>query len=799
MEVLLSWLKEFINLDSLSIDDICDTLTRIGLEVEDVKQIGCGEEYFKDLVVGEVIECTKHPNADRLNCTKVDIGSGVILDIVCGAPNVKVGLKVVVAKVGATLRTYSGEKFKIKKSKIRGEISDGMLCADDEIGISNNHECIIELDAKYNVGQSCYEIYKDKFEKDYLISISLTPNLSYASSYLGIAKDLSAALNIKTNIHFAKQDIKKLDKNTLIVDIDDNNLCNRFSCILVKNVKIKESSKVVKDRLLNSGIKPINNIVDLSNYVMLELGTPLHVYDFNKIDKNMKITTASDKEFLALNNKKYTIKNDIVVSDCKDILVLGGVIGGLSSFVSDNTTDILIECASYSRAHIRATSKRLNLSTEASYRAERGVDENNILNVLNKYLEYLIAQEPNVEIYGYVDINNCNLSQKKIETSFTNINKIIGQNIEESTIIDILNRLEIITEVDDDKITAIIPSYRKNIECENDIVHEILRFYGYNNLNYSEYENKTINIARSNKVIDIKNTFCNILCSNGFYEIRTNPLISKQNVINAENIVELKNPSSSFLNALRNNLIYNGLEVIEYNINHSNKVLNLFEFGKTYRRHHDDFIEQEHLAIYISGHEARDNENKYLSNGFFELKKYVLKLLHSYNLNDFKLEEPQLDIAKIISGRSISYKNETIGYLGNVSSRLLNIYGINQDVFFADLYFYKILELIVNCPPTTYKEISKYQIIKRDLSIILDENINFENVKNTIIGSSKKITSVRLIDIYIDKNNTQKKTYSISFYIDPGDDNMSNNEILSILNNVIDKCEKDLRAVIRKE
>ena len=801
MKILLSWLEEYIDLSNLNINDISDTLTHIGLEVEDIKQIGCDEEYFNNLVVGEIIECKKHPNADRLYCTKVDVGSGIKLNIVCGAPNVKVGLKVVIAKVGATLISYSGEKFRIKKSKIRGEISEGMLCAEDEIGISNNHECIIELDEKCTVGQGCYEIYKERFIKkmDCLISVNLTPNLAYSSSYLGIAKDLGAALNVKTNTKYTKQDVKELDKNILDVDITDNSLCNRFSCILIRNVDIKESPKFIKDRLINSDIKPINNVVDLSNYVMLELGIPLHVYDFKKIGKNIKIETANGEEFSALNKKTYILKDDIIVSDSKDILALGGVIGGLSSSVDDNTTDILIECASYNKTYIRKTSTRLNLKTEASYRAERGIDENNIPNALNKYLEHLITQEPDIEICGYTDIINCNLSKRRINTSFTNINKIIGQSLDKNIIKDILNRLEIVTEIDNDNITAIIPSYRKNIEYENDIIHEILRFYGYDNLCYNEYyEHKILTKDYASRIIDVKNTFSDILCSNGFYEIRTNPLISKENVINKDNIIELKNPSSNYLNVLRNNLIYNGLEVIKYNINHSNKTLNLFEFGKTYEKNDADFTEQEHLAVYISGHDTKD-ANIYTNNPFFELKKYVFKLLHSYKLIDLTLNELQQDVSKLISGKTIFYKNEMIGYLGNVSDNLLNIYGITQDVFFADLYFYKILELISNYPPITYKDVSKYQIIRRDLSLILDENIKYEDVEKTIIQSDKKINSVNLIDIYINENNPQKKTYSISFYIDPGNENIDNNEILMLFNKVIDNCEKHLGAIIRKE
>ena len=800
MKILLSWLKEFIKLDDINVENIEKTLTEIGLEVEDVKNIGINKKYFENLVVGEIIECGKHPNADRLNYTKVDIGNGVILNIICGAPNVKKGLKVVVAKDGSILKTFSGEELKIKKSKIRGEISEGMLCAEDEIGISNNHQCIIELDEKYNVGEKCYDIFKEILKEDYLITVDLTPNLSYSSSYLGISKDLGAVFKIKPNINYENYEIKKLSSDILNVNIANNEICNRFSCLLIKNVKITESPEIIKKRLQYCDIKPINNVVDLANYIMLEYGNPLHVYDFNKIGKNIKIGTTNEIEFLALNNKKYILANDITVIDDKEVLSLGGVIGGLNSAVSNDTSDILIECASYDSTYIRKTSSRLNLKTDASYRFERGIDEKNIVNVLMKYLECLKKEQQDIKIEGYIDINNCESSLQKIETSFTNINKIIGQNIDKNIVKDILERLDIIAQFNDDNITATIPSYRKNIKCQNDIVHEILRFYGYNNLRYDEInEHKMLKKQPSNQTLEIKNTFRNILCSNGFYEIRTNPLISKNEIIDKSDVVELKNPSSNYLNVLRTNLIYSGLEVIKYNINHSNKCLKLFEFGNIYKKNNNDFIELQHLAIYISGDNivkfSTENEN----NDFFTLKKYVFKLLSSYNFVDLKLKESTTDLKDLIDGLDIIYKNETIGYLGKLSAKLLDNYEINQNVFFANLYFYKILELIKNCPPTIYNEISKYPIIKRDLSLILDKNVKFEDVKNVIKKVNPKINDVKLFDIYVDKNNTEKKTYSISFYIDPKDKNIENNEITDIFNKTIENCEKYLNAQIKRE
>lgn len=800
MNILLSWLNEFIKINNTDVNVISKTLTEIGLEVEDVENIGNNPKYFENVVVGEIIECKKHPNADNLNCTKVNIGNNVILNIVCGAPNAKEGLKVVVAKEGAILKSFLGEEIKIKKTKIRGEISEGMLCAEDEIGISDDHKCIIELDKRHNVGQNCYNIFKEILKEDYLLSISLTPNLSYASCYLGIARDLGIPFKIKPIFNYEEYKIKKISSDILTVNIADNNICNRFSCLLIKNIRVKESPEIIKKRLIYSGIKPINNIVDLSNYIMLEYGNPLHVYDFNKVGKNIKIEISNGKDFLALNGKKYTSINDIVVSNDKEILSIGGVIGGLNSSVTNNTTTILIECASYNSSYIRKTSTRLNLKTEASYRFEREIDDSNTLNILNKYIEYLQKQQSDIEIEGYLDIYNNNLTQQKIETSFTSINKIIGQNIDKNLIKSILDRLDIVTEINGDNILAIIPTYRKNIKYENDIVHEILRFYGYNNLVYDNLnEQKIFNKSINNQTLDIKNTFSNILCSNGFFEIRTNSLISKSEIIDSENIIELKNPSSNYLNALRNNLIYSGLEVIKYNINHSNKYLKLFEFGNIYKKNDDDFIELQHLAIYISESSNLKIQSKNEDIDFFLLKKYVFKLLYSYGLSDIKLEETINDLKGLINGVNIIYKNEIIGYLGGVSNKLLDNYKINQSVFFANLYFYKILKLIRCSKHTILNEVSKFPIVKRDLSLILDKKIKFEEVKNTVKNISSKITKIELFDTYIDKNNPEKKTYSISFYIESKDKNLENSEISAIFDKVIENCEKHLCAEIKKE
>ena len=823
MKILYSWLKDFINLDGITIDELCNSLTKIGLEVENYEEYGKKINNFEGLVVGEIVECYKHPNADKLSCTKVKIDdSGNLLNIVCGAPNVKVGLKVVVATINSILKTYSGEEFKIKKSKIRGEISEGMLCAEDEIGLSNNHDCIIELDTNLKVGTPIRDVYNDKNtdennkEQDYLINVDLTPNRGYCTSYLGIARDLKTIIKRDINDltpdlndkYLKDNNIEILNKDLLDIKIDNLDVCKRYCGIVLKNVNIKESSDLIKYRLQAVGVKSINNIVDLTNYIMFSYGQPMHAYDLDKIKGhvvNVKLN-CKNRKFNALNKEEYNIENDIVVEDNDDILSLAGIIGCIDSSIDENTKNILLESAYFNNSYIRKSCNRLKIRTEASYRFERIVDENNTFTCILKYIENLKKTDNNFKTEGYVDLNYLEKNSNIIETDFEEIYKIIGQEIDKNIILEILKSLDIDIKINDNKIILKIPSYRKNIEFIGDIVDEILRIYGYNNLNLDNYHvkeffNENKYEENQDKYLDLKNNFTNILCANGFNEIRTNSLVSKNDILDNDknNIIELLNPSSNECEILRTELIFSGLNIIKYNINHNNKNLKLFEFGKIYKYVDDKIEENKRLSTFISGSENSTWQNEYIKDNnynFFTIKKTVLNLLNSYKFKNILLNNIENEY---INGLEIIINNKNIGYFGIVNDSLLKKYNINQDVFYANLYIEDILKLILNKKSIIVDEVSKFLPIKRDLSLLIDKNIEFKNIIDVIRElKDKRIKDIELFSIYESKDDPLKKTYSISFYIVDNEKNLNNDEINEIFNNVIKTCEDNLHAIIRR-
>ena len=795
MKILYSWLNDFIDLSTIEINDVVNGLTNIGLEVESVDEYNIDFDILDNLVVGEVIECYKHPNADRLHCTKVKINENDVLDIVCGAPNVKEGLKVVVAQVGTTLKTFSGEIFKIKKATIRGKESFGMLCAEDEIGLSNNHDCIIEVPSNFNIGTKVSEIYKNRPKKDYLISVDLTPNRSYAASYLGIARDLSVLFNIKLKQKDKLYDFKTINSDFIKVEVPDTNLCNQYSYLLIKNVKVCPTFEIIKYRLTKIGCKSINNVVDISNYVMFEYGHPIHVYDYNKIKGSIYIGRDKKNKFNALNGIEYNLDNDIIVKDEDKVLSLAGVIGGQSSSVDFNTTDILIECACFNNVDIWKTSKRLSINTEASYRFSRFIDPTDTEIVLSEFINLLYSKQPQIDIKGYINksFNSSQLSE--IRTTFSYINKVIGQEIAKNTILDILNRLDIKTVENDDNLIATIPLYRFNIVGRNDLIDEILRIYGYNNLNDKSLFNISYPFNECSKYLEfnIRNDIYDILCSNGFYEIRTNSLVSSDMCV-SENIVELSNSSSIYQNVLRDNLLFSTLNVIKYNLNRGNEYIKVFELGSVFNKFGDDFIERKHLFLGITGKDI-NYFKKNIENDFYNLKQYVFKIFYAYNLTNIELEDFE---NKYLSGVKIKFSGENIGYIAMVSDFLENKFEFKEPVYVSDIDFEKLINIIKNSILTEYIQVSKFNSIKRDLSLIVDNDVKYDIICKTIKSVDKRIESVLLLDVYINDNLKNKKTYTVSFIINSGDLNLDNNEITTIFENVIKKCESDINAEIKR-
>ena len=769
MKISLNWLNDFVDLKNLNSEQICKILTSCGLETGGVEIFNpvnnCGE-----FLIGEIVDCWPHPNADKLKCTLVDIGQEEKLNIVCGAPNARKGIKVVVAPVNANLVSFSGEKFKIKKSKIRGEVSEGMLCAEDEIGLSEDHEKIIELNTDLPNGSSLKKIYNDQE----VIEIDITPNRADACSHLGVARDLKAVKNLHLNYPdlFKFKNVINNPKSAILCDE-----CPRLSTVIVKNLKVTNSPVWIQERLKAVGIRSINNIVDITNYVMLELGQPLHAYDLASIENENLIIRKSQpgEKFLALNKENYELTgNELVVADEKKILSLAGVMGGLNSGVKENSTSILFESACFNSSIIRKTSKKLNLKSEASYRFERGTDPFITLTALQRVCFLLKQQQPDILFENVTDSFVKEPEYRKIYFNYERAKKLIGIEIPNETIAEILTRLDIRLEnISHEGFTALVPPYRVDVCREADLIEEILRIYGYDNIPCEENFKMTILKDQFNNVANanfIKNKISKVLATRGFQEIFTNSLTSNENA--ADDKIVLINSVSSKLNAMRTSMLPNILEVVDYNFNHDQKVIKIFEIGKTYHKDVEKNIyEVEHCACAIA-----NKKQKIFS--FFDLKNEIYNVFRSLGFTNLKenLEE---------DGVEIFIQEEKV-------CSIKNIFHNDYEIFFADILLNKIPKLQMS----VYSEISKFPSVVRDLSLVVNKNVSYQDVKKVVENfNSEFITDYKVVDVY-EKNLSDKKTYTISFTLNSLKHTLSDKIIQTTMSNLIAEFENKIQAKI---
>lgn len=804
MKILLSWLNEFINIKSKDINSVLKNLTSIGFEVSNITP----KYKFNipaTIVVGHVISCQKHPNADKLYCTKVDIGSK-ILDIVCGAPNIKTGLNVVVAQEGSTIYSYSGESIKIKNRKIRGQESYGMICAEDEIGISEQHDQIIEVDIKYHKGTKVSDIY-NKIE-DYILDVDITPNRCYALSHFGFAHDIKA---IYTDINITLPKVQNNIQNKLSnfnVNIKPYDLCSHYCGVLVKNVHITSSPSWLQERLKSVGIKTINNVVDITNYIMFSYGQPLHAYDFDKINGGIHVVTSTpNSTFLALDKKQYTLEDDIIIADySNNILSLGGIIGGQNTAIHSSTKNIFFESANFDIKKIRHTTHRLGIQTEAAYRFSRGIDEDLTFFSLLQAVDMLTQQQQNIVIEGYIEEGNIQ-KKNKITLSYDYIQNKIGVNIALDYIMQICKKLDIEIigqrkQNNDTILTCEIPRYRTNIQNRDDIVDEILRINCFDIVTLKNYKYKFAkDIECDNNVFrqhDFEKKISNILCANGFFEIITNPLISHDYIYkNNDDIIHILN-STITKDTLRDNMIYSMLEVIQHNIHNGNKSLRLFEFGKTYCKSVGGYTETNHLAIAITGEWEKDWWHNEIKDPFFYIKENIYLLLNSFkieNLNEKIIHDEHY-------GRCIEilYHNAAICRYGIVNNTILSKFDLEEQVFFADIYIHDIFNIIDKKEIDIYTHIANYPIVKRDMSFVFKKDIPFEDIKNVInnIGI-KEIMEYKLFDVFMDNNKLGKdlKVYSFTFYLQSQLGTMKDKEIKSIMNKIITIMQETFDAKLK--
>tara|TARA_B110000503_G_scaffold91851_1_gene138615 strand:+ start:2752 stop:5178 length:2427 start_codon:yes stop_codon:yes gene_type:complete len=808
MKISYNWLKQFLQID-WEASKTGELLTDLGLEVEGIETKESIKGALKGIVVGEVLTCIQHPNADRLKITTVALGTEGSVQIVCGAPNVAVGQKVPVATIGAILYDKQGEGFKIKKGKIRGEESFGMICAEDELGLGAGHDGIMVLDASLKVGISVAEVFN--IEVDEVFEIGLTPNRSDAMSHFGVARDLRAGLMQRDiNLELISPSVSDfhVDERTLRfdVEVDEKQQALRYCGISITDVTVKDSPEWIQNKLKAIGLTPKNNIVDITNYVLHELGQPLHAFDAQKIKGN-KILVKTLKEgttFTTLDNIERTLSSeDIMICDADSSpLCIAGVFGGSASGVTEHTTSIFLESAYFNPVSVRKTAKRHALNTDASFRFERGIDIN-----LTKYALKRAALLIEEYAGGKMGSDISDFYPEKIEDyqvffSYDNAYRLIGQEIPKETIKKILASLEIkINSETEGGLGLTIPSYRTDVQREADIIEEILRVYGYNNIEFSHKLNTSISFD-SNKDTKVESTISNQLTSLGFNETMANSLTKAAYGALSENIneeanVAMLNPLSNDLKVLRQSMLFSGLESVSYNINRKNNSLKFYEFGKTYHQFNEKYQEDKHLTLFLTGSRTVESwSNKDRIVDFFYLKGIVNNILGRLGVGVLKSSPTKQDIFS--EGITLSLGKMKLVDLGVVKGSLLKEFGIKQNVLFADFNWDTILKLTGN---TNVKvvDLPKFPSVKRDLALLLDAKIEFKEIYNLAFQSEKiLLKEVDLFDVYEgDKLPDGKKSYAVSFLIQDESKTLTDKQIDKVMQKLQQTFEKNLQAILR--
>jgi phenylalanyl-tRNA synthetase beta chain len=808
MKISYNWLKQFLQIDWDAIKT-GELLTDLGLEVEGIETKEAIKGGLKGIVVGEILTCIQHPNADRLKITTVDLGLGIPVQIVCGAANVAVGQKVPVATIGTTLYDDKGVGFKIKKGKIRGEESYGMICAEDELGLGTGHDGIMVLEATLKPGVAVAEVFK--IEIDEIFEIGLTPNRSDAMSHFGVARDLRAGLMQQDiNLELISPSVSDfhVDERTLRfdVEIDKREHTPRYCGISITDVTIKDSPEWIQNKLKAIGITPKNNIVDITNYVLHELGQPLHAFDAQKIKGNKILvkTLQEGTKFTTLDGVERTLSSeDIMICDSDATpLCIAGVFGGSISSVSEHTTSIFLESAYFNPVFIRKTAKRHALNTDASFRFERGIDIN-----LTKYALKRAALLIKEYSGGKMGSDISDFYPEKIEDyqvflSYENAYRLIGQEIPKETIKKILASLEIkINSETEGGLGLTIPSYRTDVQREADIIEEILRVYGYNNIEFSHKLNTSVSFD-FNKYTKVENVTSNHLTSLGFNETMANSLTKPAYAELSENIheeasVAIVNPLSNDLKVLRQSMLFSGLESVSYNINRKNNALKFYEYGKTYHKFNEKYQENKHLTLFLSGNRASESwskENKVVD--FFYLKGIVNSLFERLGIDQLKTTPTKQDIFS--EGITLSLGKMKLVDLGVIKEGLLKEFGIKQDVLFADFNWDLILKL-TGSKNIKVVDLPKFPSVKRDLALLLDAKVEFREIYNLAFQSENiLLKEVDLFDVYEgDKLPSGKKSYAVSFLIQDETKTLTDKQIDKVMQKLQQTFEKNVQAVLR--
>ncbi|MGG8497460.1 phenylalanine--tRNA ligase subunit beta [Tenacibaculum sp. TC6] len=809
MKISYNWLRQFLQVQ-LEVEKIGELLTDLGLEVEGIQKVESIKGSLEGVVVGEVLTCEKHPNADKLKVTTVNLGNNnAPVQIVCGAPNVAAGQKVPVATIGTKLYDEKGEEFTIKKGKIRGEESHGMICAEDELGLGKGHDGIMILEESLEPGTLCSKVFN--IETDYVFEIGLTPNRADAMSHYGVARDLRAGLIQQgKNLELISPSVSDfhVDERILKIDIEvkDKELVPRYCGITITDVEVKESPKWIQNRLKAIGITPKNNIVDITNYVLHELGQPLHAFDASKIKGNKVVvkTLEEGTKFVTLDEVERELSSeDIMICDVDgNPLCIGGVFGGLKSGVTEHTTTVFLESAYFNPVSVRKTAKRHGLNTDASFRFERGIDIN-----MTKYALKRAALLIEEYAGGKLSSDVLDFYPEKVEDfqvflSFENAYRLIGQEIPKETIKNILASLDIkISSATEAGLGLTIPSYRVDVQREADIIEEILRVYGYNNIEFSHKLNTSISFDKNNET-KIENIVANQLTSQGFFETMANSLTKAEYIAFSENLnpdynVEMLNPLSNDLKVMRQSLLFSGLESIAYNLNRKQNTLKFFEFGKTYHKYESGYQEDKHLTLLVTGNKSKESwKVKTQVSDFFYLKGIVTTLLTRLGIDSLKTTPIKTDVFS--EGIALSLGKLKLVELGVVKRTILKEFSIKQEVLFADFNWQNVLSLLGN-KKVKVVDLPKFPAVKRDLALLLDEKVEFKEVYNLAFQAERKLLKeVDLFDVYEgDKLPEGKKSYAVSFVLQDEDKTLEDKQIDKIMQKLQQSFEKNLDAVLR--
>jgi phenylalanyl-tRNA synthetase beta chain len=806
MKISYNWLKDYIN-PNLNAEEAGKLLTDTGLEVESIEQYQTIKGNLEGVVIGQVITCEKHPGADRLSKTTVDIGIDRNLEIVCGAPNVAAGQKVAVATVGTKLYFADGKELVIKVGNIRGEKSEGMICAEDELGLGTDHDGIIVLPEDAPVGTPVNKYWADKIYADEVFEIGLTPNRVDAASHLGVARDMVAKLNIESNGAFkiSKPSVDSFTAPTtegsISINVTDHTLAPRYTGIEVKGVKVGPSPAWLENRIKAIGLRPINNVVDITNYVLHETGQPLHAFDAAKIDQNVILvkTVAAGTKFTTLDGKERNLNgSELMICNANNPMCIAGVMGGMDSGVSESTVDIFIESAYFDPVSVRKTAKLHGLKTDSSFRFERGADPNMAIYAL-KRAALLITEICGGTISSSItDIYPEPIGNRKLTVNMDRVYSLIGKEIGIDTVKHILNALEIdIMGEAGMELTLSIPPFKTDVTREADVAEEILRIYGYNNIDIPTRVKSSINYTGNAGSAKIKEAVSAKLSALGFYEALSNSLTSTRyhtltDLTNPEEDVRMLNPLSSELDVMRQSLLFSALEAISRNVNHRNTDVKLYEFGRTYRKTAKGYEETNKMALVMTGNTLAEAwQLPARKADFYSLKGYLYLILEACNLttDSFKISEASTNA--FAYGLNYNFKDTTVLFAGEVSPKVLKELDIKQPVVYAEINWTALTKMARNTA-VKYKELPKYPEVRRDLALLVDKATEYIELKNLAYEVEKKLLrNVNLFDVYEGKNLEEgKKSYALSFTLRDDEKTLTDEEIDNTMGRLLKAFEK---------